>query len=111
VQYDFVTSLRTPWRAPSVSEVPSNSRTNTNLLLRLNSVPWPWPQSPRIACGSPRDKTEISLLLPDHDPDGDHDSDDMITLVPSLHRSNSGCAVVRVTIFKVELLNFHMRLP
>ena len=88
-QYDFATSLRTPWRAPSVSEVSSNSRTNTNPSSRLNSVPWP--QSPRIACGSPRDKTEMSLLFPDHDPDGDHDSDDAITLVPSLRRSRSGC--------------------
>ena len=51
----------------------------------------PWPQSPRVACGSPRDKTEISSLFPDHDPDRDRDSDDAITLVPSLRRSSSGC--------------------
>jgi hypothetical protein len=88
-RYDFAPSLRTPWRVPSVSEAPSNSRTNTNPSSRLNSVPWP--QSPRVACGSPRDKTEISLLLPDHDPDRDHDSDDAIILVPSLRRSSSGC--------------------
>ena len=52
----------------------------------------PWPQSLRVAYGSPRDKAEISLLLPDHDPDSDHDSDDAITLVPSLRRSSSGCS-------------------
>jgi hypothetical protein len=51
----------------------------------------PWPQSPRVACGSPRDESEISLLFPDHDPDRDHDSDDAITLVPSLRRSSSRC--------------------
>ena len=28
-RYDFATSLHTPWRAPSVSKVPSHSRTNT----------------------------------------------------------------------------------
>src|SRR6266851_9531764 len=88
-RYDFATSLRTPWRTPSVSKVPSHSRTNTYPSSRPNSVPLP--QSPRVACGSPRDKTEVSLLFPDHDPDRDHDSDDAITLVPSLRRSNSGC--------------------
>ena len=88
-RYDFATSLRIPWRAPSVSNAPSHSRTNTYPSSRPNSVPWP--QSPRVACGSPRDKTEMSLLFPDHGPDGDHDSDDAITLVPSLRRSNSGC--------------------
>jgi hypothetical protein len=88
-RYDFATSLRTSWRAPSVSNAPSYSRTNTYPSSRPNSVPWP--QSPRVACGSPRDKTEISLLFPDYDPDGDHDSDDAITLVPSLRRSSSGC--------------------
>jgi hypothetical protein len=88
-RYDFATSFRTPWRAPSVSNPPSHSRTNTYPSSRPNSVPWP--QSPCVACGSPRDKTEMSLLFPDHDPDGDHDSDDAITLVPSLRQSNSGC--------------------
>ena len=69
--------------------MPSHSRTSTYPSPRPNSVPWP--QSPRVGCGSPRDKTEIPLLLPGHDPDCDHDSDDAITLVPSLRRSNSGC--------------------
>jgi len=88
-RYDFATSLRSPWRAPSVSKAPSHLRANTYPPSRPNSVPWP--QSSRVACGSPRDKPEISLLFPDHDPDGDHDSDDAITLVPSLRRSSSGC--------------------
>ena len=48
-------------------------------------------QSPRVACGSPHDKTETSLLFPGHDPDRDHSSDDAITLVSSLRRSSSGC--------------------
>jgi hypothetical protein len=88
-RYDFATSLRTPWRAPSVSNAPSHSPTNTYPSSQPNSVPWP--QSPRVVSGSPHDKTEMSLLFPDHDPDGDHDSDDAITLVPSLRRSSSGC--------------------
>ena len=88
-RYHFATKLRTPWRAPSVSNPPSHSRTNTYPSSRPNSVPWP--QSLRVACGSPRDKTEISLLFPGHDPDCDHDSDDAITLVPSLRRSSLGC--------------------
>ena len=67
----------------------TRSRTNANPSSRPNSVPWP--QSPCVACGSPRHKTEISLLFPDHDPDRDRDSDDAITLVPSLRRSSSGC--------------------
>jgi hypothetical protein len=85
-RYDFATSLRTPSRATSVSKAPSHSRTNTYPSSRPNSVPLP--QSPRVAL---RDKTEISLLSPDHDLDRDHDSDDAITLVPSLRRSSSGC--------------------
>ncbi len=108
-RYDFATSLRTPWRTPSVSKVPSHSRTNTYPSSRPNSVPLP--QSPRVACGSPRDKTEVSLLFPDHDPDRDHDSDDAITLVPSPRRSTVARAVVRITIFEEELLNFHPHLP
>ena len=83
--------MHTPWRTPSVSNAPSHSRTNAYPSSRPNSVSWP--QSPRIACSSPRDKTEITLLFPDHDPDGDHasDSDDAITLVLSLRQSSSGC--------------------
>ena len=37
------------------------------------------------------DKTKVSSLFPDHYPDRDRDSDDPITLVPSLRRRNSGC--------------------
>jgi hypothetical protein len=81
--------LHAPWREPSVSKAPSHSCTNTYPSSWSNSVPWP--QSPRVACGSPRDKTEISLLFPDHDTDRDHDPGDAITLVLSLRRSNSGC--------------------
>ena len=88
-QYDFATFLRAPWRTPLVSKAPSHSRTNTQPSSRPNSVPWP--PSPRVACGSPPDKTEISLLFPDHDPDRDHDSDDAIALVSSLRWSSSGC--------------------
>ncbi len=88
-RYDFATSLRTPLHAPSVSKAPSHSRTNTYPSSGPNSVPWP--QCPRVACGHPRDKTEISLLFPGHDPDRYHDSDDATTLVSSLYRSSSGC--------------------
>jgi hypothetical protein len=84
-RYDFATSLRTPWRTPSIFKTPSRSRTNTQPSSRPNSVPWP--QSPRVACGSSPDKVEISLLFPDCD----HHSDGAITLVPSLRRSSSGC--------------------
>jgi hypothetical protein len=99
-RYDVATSLRIPWSAPSVSKVPSDSRLNTFPSSRPNSVPLP--QSPRVACGSPCDKTEISLLFPDHGPDCDHDSDDAITLVPSLRQSTVTRAVVRIIIFEEE---------
>src|SRR6266851_5659312 len=88
-RYDFATSLCTPLHAPSISKAPSHSRTNTYPSSGPKSVPWP--QCPRVACGHPRDKTEISLLFPGHDPDRYHDSDDATTLVSSLYRSSSGC--------------------
>jgi hypothetical protein len=78
--------LRTPWRAPVVSKTPSHARTNTYPSSRPNSVQWP--HSPRGPCGSPRDRAELSYF-PDPDFDCDRDSDDAITLVPSLRRRNS----------------------
>lgn len=87
-RYDFAASLRTPWRTPAGPKMPSHSRTNTYPSARPNSVPWP--HSPRPACGSPRDKAEITSYFPDHDSDRDRDSDDVITLVPSLRRGGSG---------------------
>jgi hypothetical protein len=80
-----------PLHAPSVSKAPSHSRVNTYPSSGPNSVPWP--QCPRVACGHPRDKTEISLLFPVHDPDRDHDSGDVTTLVSSLYRSSLGCGL------------------
>ena len=85
-RYDFAASLRTPWRAPVVSAKPSHARTNTYPSARLNSVQWP--HSPRGPYGSPRDNAEVSYF-PDPDLDCDHDSDDAITLVPSLRRRSS----------------------
>jgi hypothetical protein len=78
--------LRTPWRAPVVSKTPSHARTNTFPSARQNSVQWP--HSPRGPCGSPRDSAELSYFR-DPDLDCDRDSDDAITLVPSLRRRNS----------------------
>jgi carbohydrate/starch-binding protein with CBM21 domain len=88
-RYDFAASLRTPWRAPVVPKTPSHARTNTYPSARPNSIQWP--HSPRAPCGSPRDTSELSYF-PDPDLDCDRDSDDPITLVPSLRRrSSSGC--------------------
>jgi hypothetical protein len=87
-RYDFAASLRTPWRTPVVSKTPSHARTNTYPSARPNSVQWP--HSLRGPCGSPRDRAELSYF-PDSDLDCDRDSDDAITLVPSLRRrSGSG---------------------
>ena len=85
-RYDFAASLRTPWRPPVVSKTPSHARTNTYPSARPNSVQWP--HSPRGPCGSPRDSAEPSYF-PDLDLDFDRDSDDAITLVPSLCRRGS----------------------
>jgi hypothetical protein len=85
-RYDFAASLRTPWRTPVVPKTPSHARTNTYPSARPNSVQWP--HSPRGPCGSPRDSAERSYF-PDLDLDCDHDSDDAITLVPSLRRRSS----------------------
>jgi hypothetical protein len=79
--------LRTPWHAPSASRSPSHSRTNTYPSTRPNSVPWPHSSA---ATYSPRDKAEVSLYFPDNDSDRDRESDDPITLVPSLRRGGSG---------------------
>ncbi|KAI9508814.1 putative phosphatase regulatory subunit-domain-containing protein [Russula earlei] len=87
-RYDFAASLRTPWRAPSAPMTPSHSRTNTYPTTRPNSVPWP--QSARASCGSPRDTAEASSYFPDRDSDHDRESEDGITIVPSLRRINSG---------------------
>ena len=87
-RYDFAASLRTPWQAPAVPKTPSHARTNTYPSGRPNSVQWPQP--PRAPNGSPREKGEASSF-PVFDLDGDRDSDDAITLVPSLRRrSTSG---------------------
>ena len=86
-RYDFAASLRTPWRPPAASAMTSHTRTNTYPSARPNSVPWP--HSPRAPCGSPRDATELSYF-PDRDSDRDRDSDDAITLVPSLRRGSPG---------------------
>ena len=86
-RYDFAASLHTPWHAPSASRSPSHSRTNTYPSTRPNSVPWP--HSPGAAYGPSRDKAEVSLYFPDNDSDRDHESDDPITLVPSLRRGGS----------------------
>ncbi|KAH9961113.1 putative phosphatase regulatory subunit-domain-containing protein [Russula dissimulans] len=86
-RYDFAASLHTPWRAPATPKMPSHSRTNTYPSTRPNSVPWP--HTVRDSGGSPRDKAEASYL-PDRDSDRDRDSDDAITLVPSLRRTSSG---------------------
>ncbi|KAI0285225.1 putative phosphatase regulatory subunit-domain-containing protein [Russula brevipes] len=83
-RYDFAASFRTPWRAPATNNLTSHSRTNTYPSARPNSVPWP--QAPRT-CGSPRERAETSYFP---DCDSDRDSDDAITLVPSLRRSRSG---------------------
>ncbi|KAF8496754.1 putative phosphatase regulatory subunit-domain-containing protein [Russula emetica] len=85
-RYDFAASLRTPWRAPVVFKTPSHARTSTYPSARPNSVQWP--QSPRGPYGSPRDSAELSYF-PDPDLDCDRDSDDAITLVPSLRRRSS----------------------
>jgi hypothetical protein len=85
-RYDFAASLRTPWRTPVVPKSPSHARTNTYPSAQPNSVQWP--PSLRAPCGSPRDKTEVSYF-PELDLDCDHDSDDPITLVPSLRRRSS----------------------
>jgi len=87
-RYDFAASLRTPWRAPATPKMPSHSRTNTYPSARPNSVPWP--HSVRDSCGSPRDKPAEASYFPDRDSDHDRDSDDPITLVPSLRRTSSG---------------------
>ena len=86
-RYDFASSLRTPWRAPAAPMSPSHSRTSTYPSALPNSVPWPHSSHP--ICGSPRDGTN-GTFLPGRDSDPDHDSDDAITLVPSLRRSGSG---------------------
>jgi hypothetical protein len=85
-RYDFAASLRTPWRAPVVPKTPSHARTNTYPSAGPNSVQWP--HSLHGPCGSPRDKPEVSYF-PELDLDCDRDSDDPITLVPSLRRRNS----------------------
>ena len=90
-RYDFAASLHTPWRAPVVSKMPSHVRTNTYPSGRPNSVQWP--HSPRGPCGSPRDSAELSYFDPDFD--YDRDSDDAITLVPSLRRRSSSGASSR----------------
>ncbi|KAH9992450.1 putative phosphatase regulatory subunit-domain-containing protein [Russula vinacea] len=85
-RYDFAASLRTPWRAPVVPKTPSHTRTNTYPSAGPNSVQWP--HSIRAPCGSPRDKPEVSYF-PELDLDCDRESDDPITLVPSLRRRDS----------------------
>jgi hypothetical protein len=82
-RYDFAASFRTPWRAPVVSKTPSHTRTSTYPSAQPNSIQWP--HSPRGRCGSPRASAELSYF-PDSDFDCDRDSDDAITLVPSLRR-------------------------
>ena len=86
-RYDFAASLRTPWQAPAVSKTPSHARTSTYPSSRPNSVQWP--HSLRAPYGSPRDTAEASYF-PELDLDCDRDSDDAITLVPSLRRNSPG---------------------
>ncbi|KAI0303332.1 putative phosphatase regulatory subunit-domain-containing protein [Multifurca ochricompacta] len=90
-RYDFAASLRTPWRAPAAPTTPSHARTSTYPSALPGSVPSvPWPHSTRASCGSPRDTTDGASPFPMRDSDVDRESDDAITLVPSLRRSGSG---------------------
>lgn len=84
-RYDFATSLRTPWRAPATPSTPSHVRTSTYPSALPNSVPWPHSSGPRAPCGSPRDPADGMFYLPERD----SDSDDAISITPSLLRSRS----------------------
>jgi Carbohydrate/starch-binding module (family 21) len=86
-RYDFAASLRTPWRPPSGPTSPLHARTSSYPSALPNSVPWP--QAPRMPCGSPRENADDTFFFPDRDSDLDRDSDDAITLVPSLRRNGS----------------------
>jgi hypothetical protein len=84
-RYDFAASSRAPRRPPAT---PSHARANTYPSARPNSTPWSHSQALRAPCGSPRDPPEVSYFsVPDLD--CDLDSDDAITLVPSLRRRRS----------------------